>query len=183
VPDLKQELQSLANRRSAESRADFDAVLTTAGSRRRRRTVAGATAAAAVVAVAAVVTVVPWNHGDPAPATTPQLPVTVTPATARPGATVALTFTGTAGRGIAFKLAKETEPDKVLYYLTSDWGGRGQHTPTWWPAGGRGGWEDVGLSGPGPDRVIVPDTAEDGTYLVCTANALTELCGQLTVRR
>jgi hypothetical protein len=182
MPDLKQELQTLADRRSAESTADFDRVLTTARSRRHRRTAAWSSAAAAVVV--AVVVLTPWNDTEREPPTTrtPQSPITVTPATARPGATVALTFPDEAGRGIAFQLAKATEPSKVLYYLTSDWG-RGTHKPTWWAAGDNGGWVDVGINGPGPDHVVVPDTAEDGTYRLCTANAASQVCGLLTVER
>ena len=190
MPDLKQELQVLADRRSADAASDFDTVMTAARSRRHRRTATWSAVAAAVVAVAAVATITPWHHADTAPATTesPRIdsrpsPITVTPATARPGATVALTFPDESGRGIAFQLAKATEPSKVLYYLTSDWGRRGEHTPTWWRAGASGGWEDVGISGPGPDRVVVPDTAEDGTYRLCTANAADQVCGLLTVRR
>jgi hypothetical protein len=194
MPDLKQELQALADRRSAESATDFDAVLTTAVSRRRRRT-AVFSAAAAALAVVAVVAVTPWNQAGttPAPAATesPRIdprspnPVTITPATARPGATVALTFPDGSGRGIAFQLAKATEPNKVLYYMTSDKGPGfwGKAKPLWWAAGEAGGWEDIGISGPGPDQVVVPDTAEDGTYLLCTANAASQVCGLLTVRR
>lgn len=189
MPDLKQELQALADRRSAESSADFDTVLTTAASRRHRRTAGWSAAAAAVVAVAVVAVLAPWNHTGTAPATTetPRHPggVTITPATARPGATVALTFPEESSRGIAFQLAKTSEPTKVLYYLTSDWGrgGGGDYTPRWWDAGDSGGWVDVGISGPGPDHVVVPDTAADGAYLLCTANALEQVCGLLTVRR
>ncbi|GAB2635847.1 hypothetical protein [Kribbella swartbergensis] len=188
MPDLKQELQTLADRRSAESTTDFDAVLHAAVARRRRRT-AVASAAVAVVVVAAVITVAPRADRDttPAPAesTAPRVPsgIEITPATARPGATVALTFPEETGRGIAFQLAKAAEPNKVLYYMTSDWGQGAEHTPRWWAAGGDGGWVDVGIGGPGPDRVVLPETAEDGTYLLCTANAVEQACGLVTVRR
>ncbi|MEU4606708.1 hypothetical protein AB0F43_27320 [Kribbella sp. NPDC023972] len=190
MPDLKQELQTLADRRSAESTANFDGVVATVSSRRRRRT-AGWSAAAAVVAVAAVTTLTPWDQSDTAPTTTesPRIdsrwpnPVTITPDTARAGATVALTFPDAMGRGIAFQLAKATEPSKILYYMTSDWGQPAKHKPTWWAYGESRGWVDVGINGPGPDHVVVPDTAEDGTYLLCTANAARQVCGLLTVRR
>lgn len=199
MPDLKQELQALADRRSAESSIDFDSVLTTATSRRRRRT-ATVSAVAAAAAVATVIALTPWTNTETPPATTetppaatesPRFdprwpnPITVTPATAQPGATVALTFPEKNARGIAFQLATAADPEKVLYYLTSDWGARGNHTPTWWAAeDGEGkGWEDVGISGPGPDLVVVPDTAADGSYRLCTANAGTQVCGLLTVRR
>ena len=189
MPDLKQELQALADRRSTESTTDFDAVLTAASSKHRRRTAAWAAVSAA--AVVAVVALTPRNQSDAPPATTesPRIdprgpnPITVTPSTARPGATVALTFPDEPSRGIAFQLAKATDPSKVLYYMTSDWGQGAKHKPTWWAYGESGGWVDVGLGGPGPDHVVVPDTAADGTYLLCTANAAIQVCGLLTVRR
>lgn len=179
MPDLKQELQVLADRRSAESSADFDQVLTTAASRRRRR---GWAAVAAAVAGAVVVAgVVPWDRTEKV-AENPPTGITVTPAVARPGQIVALTFPEEKIRGIGFQLARAAEPDKVLYYLTSDWGRGGGHTPMWWE-GGTGGGPDIGILGPGPDRVVVPDTAADGAYLLCTANAREQVCGLLTVRR
>jgi hypothetical protein len=185
MPDLKQELQVLADRRSAESSADFDKVLTTAASRRRRRTVGWSAVAAAVVGAAVVAGVVPWDRTEKVAEIPPSHPggVTITPATARPGATVALTFSDEkAVRGIAFQLARASEPGKVLYYLTSDWGEPARHRPQWWVSGGTSGWEDVGIIGPGPDRVVVPDTAADGVYLLCTANAAEQVCGLLTVK-
>ena len=192
MPDLKQELQALADRRAAESSGDFDAVVATARSRRQCRTTAWSAAAAAVVAVGTVVTLVPWSDSGSAPAASTEgprtdarwsAPITVTPETARPGAVVALRFSDDNGRGIAFQLAKDSDPSKVLYYLTSDWGPGREHTPTWWPADANGGWVDVGVNGPGPDHVVVPDTAEDGVYRLCTANAAIQVCGLLTVRR
>ena len=44
-----------------------------------------------------------------------------------------------------------------------------------------GGWEQVAISGGGPDRVIVPESASPGDYLLCTANALDEACALLTL--
>ncbi|MFI7059478.1 hypothetical protein ACIBL3_00730 [Kribbella sp. NPDC050124] len=180
MPDLKQELQVLADRRSAESSADFDTVLTTAAARRRRRTAGWSAVAAVVVAAAVVGAVVPWDRAENVAENPPSHPtgMTITPATARPGQIVALTFPEATPRGIAFQLAKPTEPDKVLYYLTSDWGDPVGHTPQW---SRDAGWVDVGISGPGPDRVVVPEIAADGTYLLCTANAAEQVCGLLTV--
>jgi hypothetical protein len=53
-------------------------------------------------------------------------------------------------------------------YLTSDWGMSGNYSPTWWTVEDREdrGWEDVGVGGPGPDRVLVPETVSPGDYLV-----------------
>jgi hypothetical protein len=110
--------------------------------------------------------------------------MTVTPATAAPGQRVALRFQSKEVRGIAFSLsAWSNQGWTVAYYLTSDWGSPGSHTPDWWAvedSEGRG-WPDVRIGGPGPDHVIVPDTAPAGDYLLCTANSVHEACAILTV--
>ena len=54
----------------------------------------------------------------------------------------------------------------------------------WWTAeeGENRGWPQVAVTGPGPDRAIVPDTAPAGNYLLCTAtNTNPEACALLTV--
>ncbi len=111
--------------------------------------------------------------------------MTVTPATAAPGERVALRFRSTEVRGIAFSLAAWDDGGWTeAFYLTSDWGTPDSHRPTWWSvedSDGRG-WEDVGVSGPGPDHVIVPEEAAAGDYLLCTANSVDEACAILTVR-
>ena len=110
--------------------------------------------------------------------------MTVEPATARPGQRVALHFTPPVMRGIAFSLAAWSEGEwSVAYYLASDWGSPRAHEPDWWSAEdseGRG-WVDVGIAGPGPDHVVVPDSAPAGDYLLCTANAAEESCAMVTV--
>ena len=110
--------------------------------------------------------------------------MTVAPSSASAGHDVALTFPSDSRRGIAFSLSRWSDGrwDKA-YYLTSDWGSSGHHSPTWWTVEGSEdrGWEQVGVSGPGPDRVMVPETATPGDYLLCTANARDEACALLTV--
>jgi hypothetical protein len=60
--------------------------------------------------------------------------------------------------------------------------GARQATPTGWTVedSANRGWEQVGVSGPGPDRVLVPEAASPGDYLLCTANSLDEACALLT---
>ena len=87
-------------------------------------------------------------------------------------------------RGIAFSLSEwDGEAWTPVFYLTSDWGMPGSHTPTWWSVEDNDdrGWEDIGVSGVGPDRVVLPDVATAGEYLLCTANAADEACAKLTV--
>lgn len=109
----------------------------------------------------------------------------VSPSEAAPGQTVALTFPPGHQdvRGVAFSLSEWTAEEwKVTHYLTS--GTHPSTEPSWWSvedAEGRG-WNDVGVSGAGPDRVVVPDTATEGTHLLCTANARDEKCTLIEVR-
>lgn len=110
--------------------------------------------------------------------------MTVTPATAAPGQRVAMRFGSQEVRGIAFSLsAWGDEGWTVAYYLTSDWGSPGSHSVDWWSvedSEGRG-WTDVGVGGPGPDHVMVPESTPAGEYLLCTANSADEACAILTV--
>ncbi|WP_224278604.1 hypothetical protein [Nocardioides lacusdianchii] len=110
--------------------------------------------------------------------------MTVTPATAAPGESVALRFGSERVRGVAFTLSRWTGKDWVVnQYLTSDWGEPGTHEPTWWRADDteRRGWPDVGVVGTGPDNVVVPDDAPTGDHLLCTANSLDRACVILQV--
>lgn len=110
--------------------------------------------------------------------------MTVTPAAAEPGQRVAVRFQPEKMRGIAYSLSTSDQGGwRLAYYLTSDWGASAGHRPTWWrveDAEGRG-WEDVGITGPGPDRVVIPDDAPPGETLLCTANSVRETCAVLTV--
>lgn len=123
---------------------------------------------------------------DPAPGLDRDLrgSMTVAPASPTAGQDVELSFPADSERGIAFSLARWNEGrwDRE-YYLTSDWGTPDDHAPTWWTVedGANRGWEQVGISGSGPDRVIIPETAAPGDYLLCTANAVDEACASLTV--
>lgn len=102
------------------------------------------------------------------------------PAVARPGDVVELTFPEETFRGVAFQLdRREGEGWTTEWWMTSDGnGGR----PTTVPVGTEGyGTEDVGIGGPGPDRVLVhPDTAP-GDHRICTANAGEDFCTRLTI--
>lgn len=110
--------------------------------------------------------------------------MTVNPATAAPGQRVALFFGSEKVRGIAFSLAAwDEEGWAVAYHLTSDRGSPRSHSPDWWSVeDGEGrGVVDVGVGGPGPDHVVVPDSAPAGDYLLCTANSADQACALLTV--
>jgi hypothetical protein len=198
MADLKQEMQALAERHAEESSGDFFAVLTTATSRRRRRVGAWSALGCAVLAVAAIASFTPWHTDDGAPtpvATKPTLDpsyagkMLVSPETAAPGQQILLTFPESTFRGVYFELSSADEPDKVLYYLYAERHSGGSTGPliskAWWFSAddlGKYGLIRPGQSGPGPDKVIVPDTAGAGAYLLCTPQAA-EVCGLVTVAR
>lgn len=43
------------------------------------------------------------------------------------------------------------------------------------------GWPDVGVAGPGPDRIEIPADAPTGEYRVCTANAREDFCAPIEI--
>jgi len=123
---------------------------------------------------------------DPAPA--PRLAakhdsMDVSPQRVRPGGQVALRFPDHQMRGIAFALdAWEDGSWQTRFHLTSD-GGNLNWTPTSWTVDDAEGRAvpDVGVAGPGPDHVVIPESAGVGSYRLCTANALEEACALVTV--
>jgi len=147
-------------------------------------------AACAVLVGGAIATLTLWQRESPAPAVTgPTLDpkyagrMGVTPATAKPGQRIGATFTDPEFiRGVAFTLASATD-GKVLYYIFR---GRGEK-PTWSSATDPNGLRPgggAGVRGHGPDNLVVPDTAADGTYLLCTHETKEDqACALLTVAR
>jgi len=52
----------------------------------------------------------------------------------------------------------------------------------WFPLDAEGiGFPDIGVGGPGPDRVPIPDVAEPGDYRICTGNARDEFCTPIEI--
>jgi hypothetical protein len=101
-----------------------------------------------------------------------------TPATAAPGELVELTFPTELGRGAPWHLSKWQDGDwsEPLYLvIASQRDGYNSDGPDWRSRSdldsGAWGWDDIGFGGPGPDIVVVPETAEAGDYRFCTANA------------
>ncbi|MBA3727954.1 MAG: hypothetical protein H0W94_01880 [Actinobacteria bacterium] len=91
------------------------------------------------------------------------------------GGVVELTFPLETMRGVAFVLERHEDGTwQYLYDMVSD-GNSG--APQTVPALTEGfGHDDVGVGGPGPDRVRIPEDAEAGRYRICTANAGDEFC-------
>ena len=119
---------------------------------------------------------------DPAASVRPEL-MTVTPDVAAPGDHVELTFPEQTERGVAFVLERAAgESWSTTHFLTSSTDGYGS-APTAVSVDAAEGyaWEDIGIGGPGPDRLVIPTDAVPGPYRICTANALENFCGEITV--
>ena len=108
----------------------------------------------------------------------------VRPNPATPGATLKLSFPRHSVRGVAFSLYEQRgDAWQLAYDLQSDGGRGGNYEPQWYGAAESPGHDDIGVGGPGPDRVPVPDVAAPGEYLVCTANAGSDFCAPLTISK
>ena len=126
----------------------------------------------------------PAEDGTPYDADAQMRPdlMVASPDPAAPGEKVELTFPEQSLRGLGFVLERQL-PDGSwdhVYTLTSS-PADSQREPAWWPANNRQGWELLGVGGPGPDRVVIPETAEPGQYRICTANAGDEFCTPLRI--
>lgn len=103
----------------------------------------------------------------------------VEPARARPGEIVSLTFTAPKDRGVAYAIELETDDGwQRLHLMVSDANGG---EPRWFEAGEEPIVEAVGIAGPGPDRVPIPDVLPPGDYRICTANAGENICTPIEI--
>ena len=99
-----------------------------------------------------------------------------------PGDVVALTFPAETTRGIHFVLEMQSDGAWVhAFDLVSD--GPGPGWPRDWSVAGSGDFAipDIGVGGTGPDRVLIPDVAEPGTWRICTGNAGDEFCTEIEI--
>lgn len=116
----------------------------------------------------------------PSPEIRPDL-VTLAPDPAPPDANVDLSFPTKTGRGVAFQLDRDTDDGwEPMAWMTSDANGG---EPVTVPAFTNGyGVDGVGIGGPGPDTVALPEDLAPGAYRICTANrGDPEICAELTV--
>jgi hypothetical protein len=104
---------------------------------------------------------------------------------ANPGQTIKVRFPEETFRGIAWALEEQDGNSwNVRYYLIATTDGDGSSgSPSWWPANDPKGqtWEDIGVGGPGPDTLIIPDSIRPGTYRLCTANSMPNICTMLDI--
>jgi hypothetical protein len=104
----------------------------------------------------------------------------VEPSRAKPGEIVSLTYPDGLDRGILYAIdARSANEWRRASMLISDAaGGR----PMWFEADDESvAVEAIGIAGPGPDRVPIPETLEPGEYRICTANAGENVCTPIDV--
>jgi hypothetical protein len=122
------------------------------------------------------------THEDP-PVPEPQLRpdlLVLEPAIASPGDLVAMRFPESSMRGVAFQLDRRTADGWApVAWMTSD--GNGGVPITVPPSTEGYAVEDVGIGGPGPDHVRLPNELPARDYRVCTANAGSDFCAPLEV--
>jgi hypothetical protein len=104
------------------------------------------------------------------------------PTVASPGGVIALTFPQETMRGVLFVLEKRADESwSHRYNLSSDGPGAGWEMSWHLPNAENIAFPDIGVSGPGPDRVPIPETAEPGSYRICTGNAGEEFCAPIEI--
>jgi hypothetical protein len=104
------------------------------------------------------------------------------PAQVAPGDVLSLSFPAETTRGVHFVLESQSRGTWFhAFDLVSDGPG-----PGWardWQAAGDEGFAvpDIGVGGPGPDRVVIPEVAEPGTWRICTGNAGQNICTTIEI--
>lgn len=99
----------------------------------------------------------------------------VTSSPAYPGQTAKVRFPEESPRGVPWVL-EEQDGDawRARWFLTAAAEGYDAGSvPNWQAADDPEGfgWGDVGITGPGPDTLVIPDEATPGTYRLCTVNS------------
>ena len=147
-----------------------------------RRGAPAGTALALVLAACAATDLLPPGTPHDATAVFSPASMVVDPETAAPGDVVELSFPDEMTRGVWFVLDQEVgESWTYRYDLTSD--GPGAGWPVDWHVAGEEGFavEDIGVGGNGPDHVAIPETAEPGTWRICTGNAGENICVRIEI--
>jgi hypothetical protein len=85
-----------------------------------------------------------------------------------PGEQVALSFPEETGRGLGFALDEQTDDGwQRRAYLTAAPDEGPPDEPAWHPPNELPVWDAIGIGGPGPDVVQLPDELEPGSYRIC----------------
>ncbi|WP_159616569.1 hypothetical protein [Arthrobacter zhaoguopingii] len=125
----------------------------------------------------------PGAH-DPSAQMRPEL-LDISTSPANPGQTIRIRFPQETERGIAWVLEEQYgDIWHARYFLSATTGAyEGSGSPLWWSVDdGEGrGWEDIGIAGPGPDTLIIPDSIRPGRYRLCTASSMPNVCTPLDI--
>lgn len=118
---------------------------------------------------------------DPDARMAPDL-IVADPATIAPGGIVALTFPEETVRGVLFVLEMRAGDSWAHRYdLLSDGPGPGWQR-SWHIVGEEAiAVPDIGVGGPGPDRVVIPEIAPAGEFRLCTGNAGENICTPIEI--
>lgn len=115
---------------------------------------------------------------EPEPSMAPDL-IVLEPTAAAPGDLVAVRFPQETMRGVAFQLDRRTDDGwETVAWLTSDANG-GEPSGVLVADAEGYAWPDVGIGGPGPDRLRIPDGVAPGPHRICTANAGEDVCAPI----
>lgn len=119
---------------------------------------------------------------DPEAQMRPDL-IVAEPEQVAPGDVLTLTFPAGTPRGVHFVLESQASGGAWVHMfdLVSD--GPGPGWPRDWSIAGSEAFAipDIGVSGNGPDRVLIPDVAELGTWRICTGNAGENMCTRIEI--
>jgi hypothetical protein len=122
----------------------------------------------------------PTGPADPNAEFRPDL-IVADPTTVAPGDLVSLTFPEETVRGVLFVLEERVGETWIHRFNLSSDGPGPEWTAEWFPLDGDVAFPDIGVLGPGPDRVPIPDTAEPGAWRICTGNAGAEFCAAIEI--
>ncbi|GAA1134492.1 hypothetical protein [Arthrobacter flavus] len=121
---------------------------------------------------------------DPAAQMRPAL-LEISTSPTSPGETIEVRFPQETDRGIAWVLEEQSGNDwRVLYYLGAALDNNDSFSsPSWWSVDDNEGKAvpDIGVNGPGPDTLAIPDSIDPGTYRLCTANSVKNICTMLDI--
>jgi hypothetical protein len=123
----------------------------------------------------------PAGPADPSAEMRPDL-IIAEPARVAPGVVVALTFPEETERGILFVLEQRVADTWVHRYNLASDGPGPQFQMSWHRLDEPDiAFPDIGVGGPGPDHVPIPETAEPGAWRICTGNAGDEFCTPIEI--
>ena len=131
------------------------------------------------------------SRNAPAPPVSTELPpppapgvgtFQISPPNPQPGTNFEATFDPDNERGGYFTLERWSGSEwlDAAFLLESDANGG---SPTWAPIDAEFEVLDYGVSGPGPDGLVMPDVIDAGIWRLCTANAAEDGCTHMRVAR